>query len=113
MRVALCYVNGYTYYSLPDSTENHCRILMIDPLVLYISGSSLFGDTAREGGYLKTGQGKKDWLTGSPMGWRGPWGTTYAVNLRLSVESYTEDQWVDLLHNRNKMPGRYMPILSI
>ncbi|MDX1487796.1 MAG: hypothetical protein R3268_06320, partial [Acidiferrobacterales bacterium] len=26
---------------------------------------------------------EKDWLTGDTLGWRGPWGTTYAVNLRL------------------------------
>jgi mono/diheme cytochrome c family protein len=26
---------------------------------------------------------EKDWLLGSgPLGWRGPWGTTYASNLR-------------------------------
>lgn len=25
------------------------------------------------------------WLTGSSLGWQGPWGTTYAVNLRLLV----------------------------
>ncbi len=25
-----------------------------------------------------------EWLTGDSLGWRGPWGTTYAINLRLS-----------------------------
>ena len=28
---------------------------------------------------------EKDWLTGDALGWRGPWGTTYAPNLRLSI----------------------------
>jgi mono/diheme cytochrome c family protein len=34
------------------------------------------------------------WLTGSPLGWNGPWGTTYPPNLRLTVQAMTEDQWV-------------------
>src|ERR1700704_3322615 len=36
-----------------------------------------------------------EWLLGSgPQGWRGPWGTTYASNLRLTVPMMTEEQWV-------------------
>ncbi|MFA7416509.1 MAG: hypothetical protein WC048_18725 [Rhizobium sp.] len=34
------------------------------------------------------------WLTGSPVGYRGEWGTTYAANLRLYMERLSEDQWV-------------------
>ena len=34
------------------------------------------------------------WLTGDALGWRGPWGTTYAVNLRLYMQELTEEQWV-------------------
>jgi mono/diheme cytochrome c family protein len=37
---------------------------------------------------------EKDWLTGDALGWRGPWGTTYPVNLRLYMQGMTEDQWV-------------------
>ena len=35
-------------------------------------------------------------LKGSPIGWRGPWGTTYALNLRLTVaeKAKTEDEFV-------------------
>jgi mono/diheme cytochrome c family protein len=47
-------------------------------------------------GYL-LGEGKVPenlWLTGDKFGWRGPWGTTYASNLRLFVNAMTEDQWV-------------------
>ena len=53
-------------------------------------------------GYLQTeGDVPEDqWLFGSPLGWRGPWGTTYPPNLRLSVQVVTEDQWVSLLHTR-------------
>jgi hypothetical protein len=35
-----------------------------------------------------------DWLKGDTMGWRGPWGTTYASNLRLSMHNLSEEQWV-------------------
>ena len=47
-------------------------------------------------GYLET-EGRVDekiWLTGSALGWRGPWGTTYASNLRLILQSLSEEQWL-------------------
>ncbi len=47
------------------------------------------------------------WLTGDSFGWRGPWGTTYAANLRIGVQSLTEDQWVSFaktLRARPPMP---------
>lgn len=47
---------------------------------------------------------ESEWLTGSPIGWRGPWGTTYAQNLRLRVKDYTEDQWVTMARTRNTLP---------
>ena len=34
------------------------------------------------------------WLTGDQLGWRGPWGTTYAPNLRLYMRGMSEAQWV-------------------
>ena len=44
---------------------------------------------------LKTGDvPEKDWLQGDTLGWNGPWGTTYAPNLRIKMQSLTEDQWV-------------------
>jgi mono/diheme cytochrome c family protein len=47
-------------------------------------------------GYLLS-EGKvpeKLWLTGSAFGWRGPWGTTYAANLRLLIGAMTDNQWI-------------------
>lgn len=47
-------------------------------------------------GYAQSG-GKvpeKEWLTGDVVGWRGPWGTTYASNLRLVLDKMSEVQWV-------------------
>lgn len=54
---------------------------------------------------------ESDWLTGVPVGWRGPWGTTYASNLRLRVQELTEDEWVFLLRERKAMPP--MPWFSV
>ncbi|HEX4910100.1 MAG TPA: cytochrome c [Permianibacter sp.] len=34
------------------------------------------------------------WLTGSSLGWKGPWGVSYAANLRLSVQQHSEDAWI-------------------
>ena len=43
---------------------------------------------------------EKDWLLGSgPLGWRGPWGTTYASNLRLTAPAMTEEQWVQYIRS--------------
>lgn len=46
------------------------------------------------GGTLKP----EDWLTGSPVGFSGPWGTTYPANLRRVIASMNEAQW--LVHAR-------------
>ncbi|MGE0006604.1 MAG: hypothetical protein AB7S92_13550 [Parvibaculaceae bacterium] len=34
------------------------------------------------------------WLTGSPVGFSGPWGTTYPGNLRHLLAGMEEDSWV-------------------
>lgn len=47
-------------------------------------------------GYMQTAGNvpEQEWLTGDRLGWRGPWGTTYAANLRLYMQNLTEDEWV-------------------
>jgi mono/diheme cytochrome c family protein len=47
------------------------------------------------------------WLTGSPLGFRGPWGTTYPTNLRLLVAGMDEASWMTFsatLRTRPLMP---------
>jgi len=34
------------------------------------------------------------WLTGNPVGFQGPWGTSYPVNLRLFVQTISEKDWL-------------------
>jgi mono/diheme cytochrome c family protein len=35
-----------------------------------------------------------EWLLGSPVGFRGPWGTSYPTNLRITLSKMSETQWV-------------------
>jgi hypothetical protein len=49
-------------------------------------------------------------LTGNDIGYRGPWGTSYAQNLRLSVQRLTEEQWVGMFRAGVGMPP--MPWLN-
>lgn len=57
-------------------------------------------------GYGTTG-GKVDernWLIGDTLGWRGPWGTTYAANLRLAAQRMNEAQWVARARSQLRPP---------
>jgi mono/diheme cytochrome c family protein len=55
---------------------------------------------AESGGQVPEGQ----WLTGGTLGFRGPWGTTYASNLRLYFARLSEDQWVQTARTLNTRP---------
>lgn len=46
------------------------------------------------------------WLTGNPVGYRGPWGTSYAANLRRVAQRVTADQWVEILKTADHGHGR-------
>lgn len=50
---------------------------------------------------------KAQWLVGSPLGYMGPWGTTYPANLRLKLAAMDEATWMQYsasLHTRPLMP---------
>lgn len=55
---------------------------------------------ARAGGQVP----EKQWLIGDRLGWRGPWGTTYASNLRLYMQGVSEEQWVKIAHTAQYRP---------
>lgn len=55
---------------------------------------------AESGGNLP----EKDWLVGSPVGFKGPWGTTYASNLRLLVKTFKEKPFIKHIRNKNYLP---------
>jgi mono/diheme cytochrome c family protein len=68
-------------------------------------------------GYGPTG-GKideKQWLVGDSLGWRGPWGTTYPINLRLYMQTLNEKAWVDKarhLQTRPPMPWFALNVMT-
>jgi mono/diheme cytochrome c family protein len=45
-----------------------------------------------------------EWLTGSPLGFKGPWGTTYAPNLRLKIQPYNEELFIKTFKTRDARP---------
>ncbi|MEF9979512.1 MAG: cytochrome C [Thermomonas sp.] len=50
---------------------------------------------------------KEEWLVGSPVGFSGPWGTTYAASLRIKAAEMDEAGWLKYtgeLHTRPIMP---------
>jgi mono/diheme cytochrome c family protein len=60
-------------------------------------------------GYADNGgkAAETDRLKGDTLGYRGPWGTTYPTNLRLSISKMSEDQWLNYakkLMTRPPMP---------
>lgn len=64
-------------------------------------------------GYI-TMEGKVDeklWLTGDTLGWAGPWGTTYALNLRLLLAGMTEKEWLTRI--RTTKPRPPMPWFNV
>ena len=40
------------------------------------------------------------WMTGSSLGYRGPWGTSYPANVRLEFSRIDEDQWLFMVRTR-------------
>lgn len=63
-------------------------------------------------GYAESG-GKiahSQWLTGNVVGFQGPWGTSYPVNLRLYTQQITEAQWLARVRRPMRPP---MPWFSL
>jgi mono/diheme cytochrome c family protein len=61
---------------------------------------------ARSGGQAPVA----NWLTGSGVGYQGPRGTAYPANLRLTVQSITEAQWLVFARAERRPP---MPWFSL
>ncbi|HWQ94953.1 MAG TPA: cytochrome C [Gammaproteobacteria bacterium] len=47
---------------------------------------------------------QQDWVTGNPVGFQGPWGTTYPANLRLKMQNLTKDQWMGQARSARRPP---------
>ena len=44
------------------------------------------------------------WMTGTNIGYRGPWGTVYPKNVRLMVSSMSRDSWTALFQAGPPLP---------
>jgi mono/diheme cytochrome c family protein len=57
-------------------------------------------------GYARSGGkvAEQLWLTGGQVGYRGPWGTTYAANLRLVMQNQTEEEWLKIAKTAKSRP---------
>jgi mono/diheme cytochrome c family protein len=68
-------------------------------------------DCHTEGYALANGEIEESkWLTGDALGWRGPWGTTYAANLRLTAKDKTAEEFVTLSRSPLRPP---MPFFNL
>jgi hypothetical protein len=57
-------------------------------------------------GYPESG-GKvpvEEWLKGNPVGFSGPWGTTYPANLRRVAQSLDEARWLQAARREMRPP---------
>ncbi len=71
----------------------------------YLAQTSGCNDCHTAGYALSAGEvDEKLWLTGDPVGWRGPWGTTYAPNLRLRVQDLSAEQFLELSRSTLRPP---------
>jgi len=64
-------------------------------------------------GYAEDGgkAAESERLKGDILGYRGPWGTTYPTNLRLSIGKMSEDQW--LKYAKDLMTRPPMPWFNV
>jgi mono/diheme cytochrome c family protein len=51
------------------------------------------------------------YLVGDSLGWQGPWGTTYAVNLRIFMQALSEEEWMKVA--RTNKPRPPMPWMTL
>ena len=84
---------------------NHAQLLDRGEYLVRIAGCN----DCHTPGYAESGGNvpKAQWLVGSPLGWSGPWGTTYPANLRLKLQEMDEAAWLGYsasLHTRPPMP---------
>jgi hypothetical protein len=47
------------------------------------------------------------WMTGSNLGYRGPWGTSYPANVRLDFAQISENDWLFMVRTR----GGHWPMI--
>jgi hypothetical protein len=76
----------------------------VDPLLVrgrYLVGFGTCNDCHTPGWRESDGTiPVSQWMTGSDLGYRGPWGTSYAANVRLEFQRISEAQWLFMVRTR-------------
>ncbi|WP_449371579.1 cytochrome c precursor [Thiomonas sp.] len=91
---------GLTSAKAQESRSSHAAIGVSSPSQQVIHGLYLVKisgcNDCHTPGHAQSGGNipREAWLTGDTVGFRGPWGTTYPANLRLSMMRLTESQWL-------------------
>lgn len=64
-------------------------------------------------GFMEKGEHvpESEWLIGMPVGFNGPWGTTYPSNLRLFAKDFDEDTFAAVVRARNARPPMVWPTI--
>lgn len=65
-------------------------------------------------GVMMTGKAmpESDWLKGGDVGFSGPWGVSYPSNLRLSIDTMSEEQFLELARAGQGRPPMPWPSLQ-
>jgi mono/diheme cytochrome c family protein len=83
--------------SAADNAASAAGKKAADPLVArgrYLATIAGCNDCHTPGFAMEGKADDKHLLIGDTLGWRGPWGTTYPVNLRLYMQNLSEREWV-------------------
>jgi mono/diheme cytochrome c family protein len=77
-----------------DATAKHADAVSVER-GKYLAKTAGCNDCHTAGYMANAGKvPQSEWLKGDTLGWNGPWGTTYAPNLRILMSKLTEEQWV-------------------
>ncbi|OZB76920.1 MAG: cytochrome c precursor [Thiomonas sp. 14-64-326] len=101
---------SFTSAKAQDSHSGHASIGVNRPSPQVIRGLYLVKisgcNDCHTPGYAESGGNtpQKAWMTGSTVGFQGPWGTTYPTNLRLSMQRLSEAQWLQSARRPTRPP---------
>jgi mono/diheme cytochrome c family protein len=83
-------------------TESDPHVVAADPVAAgrFLVGYGGCNECHTPGWTQARGQiPESDRLTGNPVGFQGPWGTSYAINLRLFFTKVPEARWIAVVRN--------------
>jgi len=86
----------------PGETDGNAATIERGRYLAQVAGCN---DCHTPGYLLNNGEiPESQWLIGDSFGWRGPWGTTYAANLRLFLKDMSEDEWLKVARTLKRRP---------